>query len=633
MVYARNWGLVALRRPALRRLYEICTTSIYSARPSSLSAIHRGIRQSESVQYGEPREPRSSRRLDFENSRGRRRSNDRRIKSVAASSRDSDDSFTAKFRTARTARTDSISSTRQQQKLRKKMAKKDAEKEEEEESGRRTRRKRFIDSETEFGKKSLVYRLKYGDLKEKADQLQLQEFVKPESFRSKRRRDLVSDEGEAPERHFGTEQSKPWQRPQNVSQGEEEAPRHRYGSERSDRFERFTRPEPRAPRYNGDRHNEFSQDETRGTGDRYRGKGERNTREGTTALRGPKKEMMAMTLKYTTAASQFLYGRSVVKAALEQDRRKLYNLYIYGGENRKDSKDNTIMTRLAKKQGVPITIVPNDEQRIMDKMSMGRPHNGFVLEASPLPRLPITSLGRLEESVGKLGFHVNLDFQSKEEEAINGSNTFVRRANDLKAKPFVLLLNEVVDPGNLGGIIRTASYLGVDAVGITNRGSSTLTPVVLKSAAGAVEEITLFTVDDPAKFLEESRKSGWKTYAAVAPPDRKLARKHGEKFITTDEVETRDPLSSDPCVLVLGNEGYGLSKDVKMVADYELSVPRFLQNSCIDSLNVSVAAGLLCHAFVREPRVPEQSATEKTASSNEAAPEKEAVEKEVELVF
>lgn len=312
---------------------------------------------------------------------------------------------------------------------------------------------------------------------------------------------------------------------------------------------------------------------------------------------------MPMTIKYTTAASQFLYGRSVVKAALEQGRRKLYNLYIYGGENRRDDRDNTYLSRLAEKQGVPITIVPTEEQRLMDKMSMGRPHNGFVLEASPLPQLPIRSLGKLEENATRLGFHVELDFQTKEEESINGTESFFRRANDVMPKPFVLLLNEIMDPGNLGGIIRTASYLGIDAVGITSRGSSTLTPVALKSAAGAVEEISLFTVDDPLRFIEDSRKAGWKTFAAVAPPDRKLVRKHGDKFISTDAIEANSPLNEHPCLLVLGNEGHGLPKPLKVAADYELSVPRFVQGSCIDSLNVSVAAGLLCHSFVKEPLV------------------------------
>jgi 21S rRNA (GM2251-2'-O)-methyltransferase len=310
---------------------------------------------------------------------------------------------------------------------------------------------------------------------------------------------------------------------------------------------------------------------------------------------------MPITIQYTTAASQFLYGKSVVRSALEQARRKLYHLYIYGGENRQDSKDNAAILNLASQRGVPVTIVPNEDQRLMDKMSQGRPHNGFVLETSPLPQMPVTALGSLVETPHRMGFHVEVGHQTREEEEVNGTDTFIKRSSRVTAKPFVLLLNEILDPGNLGGLLRTASYLGVDAVGITSRNSANLTPVALKSAAGAVEEITVFSVASPAKFLEESKKAGWKSYAAIPPPDRKLMRRHGEKFVSSEAIEQQSPLSQDPCILVLGNEGYGLSKEIKVAADYELSFPRFVQDSCVDSLNVSVAAGLLCHAFVRSP--------------------------------
>lgn len=327
-------------------------------------------------------------------------------------------------------------------------------------------------------------------------------------------------------------------------------------------------------------------------------------------------KMMPMTIQYTTAASQFLYGKSAVRSALEQRRRKLYKLYIYGGENRQDSKENEVIQILATQFKVPITIVPTEDQRLMDKMSMGRPHNGFVLEASPLPRLPVVSLGKVEERVGRLGFHIKLDHQSKEEEAVNGTSTFIERASSLTPKPFVLLLNEILDPGNLGALLRTASYMGVDAVGITNRSTAHLSPVVLKSAAGAVEEVTLFTVDDPVKFINGSKEAGWKSYASVAPPSRKLVERHSDKFISTEAIEQQGPLRRDPCILMLGNEGFGLSKPLKMAADYELSVPRFVHHSCVDSLNVSVAAGLLCHSFVK-PAVAGKRATA-TVTGNKA---------------
>ncbi|KAH7193533.1 uncharacterized protein B0J16DRAFT_335441 [Fusarium flagelliforme] len=658
MIYPTQLRVTGLCQPLGRLHITQRSFAPVFVREKALSAIHRGIRREigRTDPDAEPtsfREPRSS----FRKAPSTRREAPLVRRDAFA------DKFSARAvdRGAQSGGQGGTRNWRQEQKLRKKLRKKDEEKKAQEEreadgTGRRTRRRRFADPENEFGSRSLVHRMKYGDLKDVADGLQIQEPVKPRSFREtrrersrefgalggnprKERRPERSGEqsdrwSEKPQQRFeGSDRSAPRneQRPERSEQqfdrsdrqfdrsdrrpdrwsdkpqqrfndSDRSAPRNEQRNERPGQFDRSDR---RSDRWS-DKPQQRFHDSDRGAprqdnfrNDRWNGPQE-DSSDVYAVERAQRNGMMAMTVKYTTAASQFLYGRSVVKAALEQNRRKLYNLYIYGGENRRDNKDNTIMTRMAEKHGVPITIVPTEEQRIMDKMSMGRPHNGFVLEASPLPQLPIKSLSKLEESPGRLGFHVDLDYQTKEEAAVNGTDSFIRRSNDVTPKPFVLLLNEIIDPGNLGGIIRTASYLGVDAVCITNRGSSTLTPVVLKSAVGAVEEISLFTVDDPVRFIEDSGKAGWKTYAAVAPPDRKLVRRHGDKFVSLDSIEINSPLNEHPCLLVLGNEGHGLSKPVKVAADYELSVPRFVQGSCVDSLNVSVAAGLLCHAFVKE---------------------------------
>ncbi|KAM0511486.1 hypothetical protein ACHAPE_009840 [Trichoderma viride] len=579
---------------------------LQTSRPASLSAIHRGVRQSERVQFGD-----RSERGQF---------GDR--------SRDRDSSFNGRSGGLTRKALEGAASPRQQQKLRKKLGRKAFE-DEEEDSGKQTRRKRFLNPEFEYGKKSLVYQLKHGALKDQAAAL-VQEPVRPLPFQrlesSPRRRtefsrptERRSTERWPSERRPSERRSserRPSERRSSERRSTEPWPTDRQPSERqpSERWptDRSERPRPSIPSL-VDRTSDFHGDVE------------------SPLPRERRNQMMSMNIKYTTAASQFLYGKSVVKAALEQGRRKLYKLFIYGGENRKDSKDNAIITRLAERQGVPVTIIPNADQRLMDKMSMGRPHNGFVLETSPLPRLPVKALSRLEETPGKLGFHVELDYQSKEEETINGQDTFIPRKNDNAPKPFVLLLNEILDPGNLGGILRTASYLGVDAVGITNRSSSTLTPVVLKSAAGAVEEISIFSVDSPVSFIEESKKAGWKTYAAVAPPDPKLMQRH-DKFISTANVETEQPLASHPCILVLGNEGYGLPKPIKVAADYELSVPYFVHSSSVDSLNVSVAAGLLCHSFVRTPSVT-ASAPTKAQEETPSHPELETGKEERETMF
>ncbi|KAF5567718.1 PET56-rRNA (guanosine-2'-O-)-methyltransferase [Fusarium phyllophilum] len=621
MLIPTQLRIVALNSPLARLHPATRSFAPVFVRAKGLSAIIRGSIRSERIQNG----PDSFNTRNAYRDTGRRKVGGERLtRPKEAPSRPRDDFF-AKF-SARAVDSGGTRNWRQEQKLKKKLRKKEEETKEREEReelgiGRRTRRRRFADPENEFGNRSFVHRMKYGDLKEVADSLNVKQPVRPRPFPEAQK-----------ERTFGSRN-----RDNDVARHERREPSNEKFEKLSQQFNRsIQRPEdPQQSFGRFDRQDRqsnisggWSKDEFNGSQRRFdrsqqpsdfrhhNAREDRQNDQGDDSgdiKRGKKKEMMAMTLKYTTAASQFLYGRSVVKAALEQNRRKLYNLYIHANENRKYNTDTVTLTRMAKKLNVPIKIVPPEEQRIMDKMSMGRPHNGFVLEASPLPQIPIKSLGKLEESPGRLGFHVDLDHQTKEEATINGTDTFIRRSNDVMPKPFVLLLNEILDPGNLGGIIRTASYLGVDAVGITNRGSSTLTPVVLKSAAGAVEEVSLFAVDDPVKFIQNSQKAGWKSYAAVAPPDRKLVRKHGSKFVSTDTIEAQSPLNEHPCLLILGNEGYGLSKSIKVAADYELSVPRFVQGSCVDSLNVSVAAGLLCHSFVKEPVTVAPEPVEPTA--------------------
>jgi 21S rRNA (GM2251-2'-O)-methyltransferase len=230
----------------------------------------------------------------------------------------------------------------------------------------------------------------------------------------------------------------------------------------------------------------------------------------------------------------------------------------------------------------------------MDKMCGGRPHNGYILEASPLPKLPVTSLGELTTRDGKAGFNVALDYQSSEEAAINGTDSFIPLLRDVPSrKPFVLLLDSILDPGNLGGIIRTASFLGVTAIAISTRNCATFTPVVLKASAGTSENVTIFSVKSPQGFIADSKQAGWKVYAAVAPSGRPSSY---SSQMTTDELE--NPLDRDPVILMMGSEGEGLRWNLRSKADVELWIRGVKQRDSVDSLNVSVAAGILCNSFL-----------------------------------
>jgi 21S rRNA (GM2251-2'-O)-methyltransferase len=230
-------------------------------------------------------------------------------------------------------------------------------------------------------------------------------------------------------------------------------------------------------------------------------------------------------------------------------------------------------------------------------MSGGRPHNGYILEASPLPRLPVMGLGELTDQEGELGFSISVEHQSREEAAVNGTADFIKHPRNSGRNPFVLFLDSIEDPGNLGGIIRTASFLGVTAVAYSARNSASFTPVVLKASAGASEDITLFSVNKPAGFVMNSKLAGWKIFAAVAPSKSKSAG--APPTMTADDLE--DPLSEDPCILMLGGEGEGLRTNLRSKADVELSIRGSGASHNVDSLNVSVAAGILCNSFLREP--------------------------------
>ncbi|KAI1355091.1 RNA methyltransferase [Xylaria sp. FL0043] len=303
-------------------------------------------------------------------------------------------------------------------------------------------------------------------------------------------------------------------------------------------------------------------------------------------------------IHHSTAASQFLYGRSVVEAALKDSRRQLYKLYIYNGDDRRNISQDDALGKLARQKGVDVTKVPNDGLRMMDKMSGGRPHNGLVLEASPLPQLPLKALGPLSEDPKKPGFHVEVAHQSSEEAKVNGTSDFVSYQLPQGRNPFVLLLDGILDPGNLGAILRTAAFLGVNGVAITKGSSATLTAVALKASAGASEVMTLFSVNSTLDFLTRSKENGWLVYAAVPSTQRSRGNSH----VTLGRLETYDPLSSQPTVLVVGSEGEGLTKQVRRQADHEVSIPSPPGGfyNTIDSLNVSVATGILCSVFLKK---------------------------------
>ena len=146
--------------------------------------------------------------------------------------------------------------------------------------------------------------------------------------------------------------------------------------------------------------------------------------------------------------------------------------------------------------------------------------------------------------------------------------------------PFLILLDEIEDPHNLGAILRTANLAGAHGVIITKHHSCGLTATVAKASAGAVNYTRVAKVNNLARTIEELKKRGlW--------------------FVCADMAGTRmyDLKLTGPIGLVIGNEGKGVSRLVREECDYMAAIP---MRGNIDSLNASVAAGVLAYEIVRQ---------------------------------
>lgn len=146
--------------------------------------------------------------------------------------------------------------------------------------------------------------------------------------------------------------------------------------------------------------------------------------------------------------------------------------------------------------------------------------------------------------------------------------------------PFLILLDNIEDPHNLGAIIRTANLAGAHGVIIPKRRAAGLTATVAKTSAGALNYTPVAKVTNLVKTMEELKKAGlWFVCADMG----------GEKMY--------DINLTGPIGLVIGNEGEGVSRLVKETCDFVASIP---MKGDIDSLNASVATGVLAYEIVRQ---------------------------------
>ena len=152
-------------------------------------------------------------------------------------------------------------------------------------------------------------------------------------------------------------------------------------------------------------------------------------------------------------------------------------------------------------------------------------------------------------------------------------------AQERGEEPFLILLDGITDPHNLGAIIRTAECVGAHGVIVPERRSAGLTPAAAKAAAGALNHMPIARVTNLNRTIDELKEKGvWIIGAAM----------DGESAFTCD--------LTGPAALVIGSEGDGISRLTMEKCDRRVSLP---MKGHLDSLNASVAAGVLMYEIAR----------------------------------
>uniref|UniRef100_A0A3Q7GJE3 rRNA methyltransferase 1, mitochondrial n=1 Tax=Solanum lycopersicum TaxID=4081 RepID=A0A3Q7GJE3_SOLLC len=268
-----------------------------------------------------------------------------------------------------------------------------------------------------------------------------------------------------------------------------------------------------------------------------------------------------------------VYGVGPVLAALSAGRREFYGLYIQegldlSGNNRKkkDKKGFERVLRTAEKVGLSIKEVSKHD---LNMISDNRPHQGLVLDTSPLEMVGIKEL---------------------EPVSIEEDTT-----------PLWVALDEVTDPQNLGAIIRSAYFFGASGIVLCAKNSAPLSGVVSKASAGSLELMELRSCKNMMQFLTSSAENGWRVLGGS---------------VSSRAVPLHKIVPGAPTILVLGSEGTGLrplversctelvgipgnipldiiaAEDEDAESDNSILGQNFRSFMAVESLNVSVAAGI-----------------------------------------
>jgi 23S rRNA (guanosine2251-2'-O)-methyltransferase len=241
--------------------------------------------------------------------------------------------------------------------------------------------------------------------------------------------------------------------------------------------------------------------------------------------------------------TDYLYGLHAVQAALERAPKSVSELWL--GSKRHDQRIAKIQ-QLAEAAGVTVHTV---DKRALDAMAPEGRHQGVVAKAA----------------APKVYSEAELD-------------TLLDR---LDVPPFLLILDGVTDPHNLGACLRSADAAGVQAVIAPKDRAASLTPTVIKVASGAAQTVPFVQVTNLARCLRDLKERGiW------------LVGLDGYADQTLHDTDLKGPLA-----IVMGAEGQGLRRLSKEHCDYLVNIP---MAGTVESLNVSVATGVCLFEALRQ---------------------------------
>lgn len=259
-------------------------------------------------------------------------------------------------------------------------------------------------------------------------------------------------------------------------------------------------------------------------------------------LRQEPKQELKQEIVNKEVREDLIEGRNAVIEALKSDRT-IESVLVAKGDV---VGSISVVLAIAKEKGIVIKEV---DRKKLDSMSVTGSHQGVIAIVTPYKYFGVEEILAYAEEKGE--------------------------------KPFILVLDEIEDPHNLGSIIRTAETAGVHGIIISKRRNVGITPTVYKTSAGAIEYMKIVKVSNINSVIDELKKKDIWIYGADMD---------GESYCFQTKF-------SGAIALVIGSEGRGISKLTKEKCDVLVKIPMI---GNITSLNASVAAGIMMYEVLKQ---------------------------------